>query len=348
MVETQLTPKYISENYKQIFPDSELLEQLLQDFENLYKNNISEIINIESLLSVLHKFGIKKYYNIMLEPIIWKILNLEYQPTNLCEDILHDIINYSTDFTKILQYLIYNITTELLTKDFTFSLPLYKSLYKSSHIKQDQIDLEYAIKYDNLEVVKYIYTEGKSNNYLTCVLSAKYGNLKILKWARKNGCSWDELTCAIAAMNCHLEVLKWARENGCPWNELTCKYAAVNGHLEVLKWARENGCPWNEGTCANAAFNGHLEVLKWARENGCLWNELTCADAAMNGHLEVLKWARKNGCPWNEGTCTAAVFNGHLEVLKWARKNGCPWDKNKCMTIAVKYPEIVKWIKLQD
>ena len=171
MIETQLTPKYISENYKQIFPDSELLEQLLPDFENLYKNNISEIINIEPLLSVLHKYGIKKYYNIILEPIIWKILNLEYQPTNLCEDILHDIINYSNDFIHILQYLIYNITTVLSAIDFTFSLPLYKS----SHNNQDKINLDYAIKYRQYNLFTLIinFLENKTKGSLYSYLEKR-------------------------------------------------------------------------------------------------------------------------------------------------------------------------------
>ncbi len=42
------------------------------------------------------------------------------------------------------------------------------------------------------------------------------GNLELLKWVRSNGCPWDDDTCFYAAYGGHLKVLKWARSNGCP------------------------------------------------------------------------------------------------------------------------------------
>ena len=151
------------------------------------------------------------------------------------------------------------------------------------------------------------------------------GQLEILKWLRSEGCPWDASACAAAARGGQLEMLKWLRSECCPWNGRECSGAAQWGHLEILKWLRSKGCPWDKWTCQGAAQGGQLEILKWLRSKGCPWNSGACYCAAEGGHLEVLKWLRSEGCPWDEDTCEYAAANGHLDVLKYAHENGCDW-----------------------
>lgn len=308
-IETELTPQYIKENYKEILPEFLDIENLQSDFDNLYSANLAQIKHLENILIILHKYGIKKYYNIMLEYIVWEILNLKIIPSILCSDIINDIINYNNDFTKILKHLLTNESPDLTKEDYTFSIPLYKSLH-FKHKNVDNINLEYAIKYGLLDVIIYLFERRDCSVATICNRAAEYGKLEILEWAHKNGCQWNEMTCA---------------------------YAAYGGNIDILKWLRMNDCPWNEITCAKAALGGNFDILKWARKNGCRWDEMTCTFAAAKGCLEILQWARENGCPWNAATCNAAAYNGHSEIVIWARKNGCPCNSYYCQVIMKKY-----------
>ena len=76
------------------------------------------------------------------------------------------------------------------------------------------------------------------------VLACECGNLEIMKWLKSEGCPWDASACSGAAKGGHLETLKWLRSEGCPWDERTCERAASRGHLDVLRWAIDNGCPY--------------------------------------------------------------------------------------------------------
>ena len=49
------------------------------------------------------------------------------------------------------------------------------------------------------------------------VIASEAGNLEIMKWLRSEGCPWNAATCSGAASNGHLDVLKWVIDNGCPY-----------------------------------------------------------------------------------------------------------------------------------
>ena len=55
----------------------------------------------------------------------------------------------------------------------------------------------------------------------TSIAAAERGDLEMLRWLRSEGCPWNEETCTAAASEGHLDVLKYLHENGCPWNEET-------------------------------------------------------------------------------------------------------------------------------
>jgi len=312
MTESILTPEYIKNNCTTLIPDIDAINDNLVDYHNLYTNNIKEIKYPISILSILHKYDVKKYYALMIEYIIWHILKLEYKPeyksdcdTNfchkfvpqilheqLCSDIIYDIINYNKDFTNILEYLFFDKTDKLNKNDFVYSIALYQS--RPIEYRHKWICPINLIKYGLLDVLQYIVAKNDCNTYYICRTAAEFGQLHILKWAR---------VCEF------------------PWDELTCKYAAKYGHLDVLKWAHENGCPWNT---------------------------LTCTDAVACGHFEIVKWAKLNGCPWDMWTSFNAVRYGHFEILKWVLENGCPIDVELCSQYAVYYPEIKNWLEKYD
>ena len=190
--------------------------------------------------------------------------------------------------------------------------------------------LFFAARGGHLETLRWLITqEGFELNEWVFASACRDGNLEMLKWLRSEGCPWSEWACRGAAAGGQLEALRWLRSEGCPWNIGACAGAALYGHLEALKWLRSEGCPWDEYACSFAAAGGHLEMLKSLRSEGCPWNEEACRYAAEGGQLEILKWLRSEGCPWNESACTMAARKMHLDVLRWAIKNGCPYEVNQ-------------------
>jgi len=272
LIDKPITTDYILTNYREIIPDHQTLDKLKDEFINLYQGNTTQILEtkIEPLLSILHKYGIKTYYNIFLEYTIWQILQLKYKPENLCSDIISDIISYNQDFTSILKFLIKQEKIQLKPEDFLFSVQLLNA--NQDNIDTNYIDKNYInymsiwipIKYNLFEVVQYLIEHFKSHILINdiCVLCAYYGRFEILKWAHQYCDKTDVYVCINAASEGYFDILKWAHENGHPWNSDVCNVAIEKGHLEILKWARANGCPWNIG---EYTFKVRLlpEILKW-------------------------------------------------------------------------------------
>ena len=248
IVGTELTTEYILTNFHDIVPDYQIAESLKKEFVNLYHDNLDQIYdsNIEQLLFILHKYGINKHYEKILEHVIWQILNLNYTPINLNPDIITDIIYYNKDFSNVLGYLINHMPVVISPKDYLFSIPLLEiAQHDIGRIKL--IDLNMPIKYGLLQVIKRIYKYNKDMNIDIwdiwdgfCNEAIYYNQFEILKWAYENGSPLNESVCSTAAMK-NFEILKWLRENRCPWNDETCAYAALGNNFEILKWA----CPWD-------------------------------------------------------------------------------------------------------
>ena len=289
IVTEPLTNEYISNN-KDIIPDFQIIEDIESDFLYLYNNQLSEIKSPELLISILHKYGIIEYYKKILEYIICEILCLRYDPKNLCvlcSDIIRDLIEHNTDYSKILKYLIYQNKNDIGINDFLFSIQLLKS---SPYVLNRYTSPEMPVKYKNMDVLKYLLLNDendKCDKHMICGYAAKYGHFDILKWARENNCPWDAHTCVYAAENGHFEILKWAREQNCEWNSYVCTRAACRGHIDILKWAREQRCPWDNQTCTYAAIGGQLEILKYVRENGCPWNKYECLMCTKHSKIKI-------------------------------------------------------------
>ena len=248
LADQPLTVEYIITNYRDIIPDIDIIENLKTDFEKLYNNELPDILELEILTTILHKYKIKKYYEQMLEHLIWKILRLELKPNNLCSDILHDMINFNNDFKNILNILIYQEANELQNNDTT---------------NKNLCSPQMAIKYGLFDTLKYLVKVNGCDNTQICFFAAEYGNFDILKWGHENNFEWDKNTCATAAFYEHFEILKWLHENGCPWNVMVCINATKKNNFDILKWAYQNGCPLSFAAFDEAGRLGNNDMQDW-------------------------------------------------------------------------------------
>ena len=65
--------------------------------------------------------------------------------------------------------------------------------------------------------------------------AAERGDLEVLKWLGSEGCPWDEKTFSSAAQGGHLEVLKFLMSEGCPWDESTWEHASNSTRVRLKK-----------------------------------------------------------------------------------------------------------------
>lgn len=49
-----------------------------------------------------------------------------------------------------------------------------------------------AVKYNKLDCLQHLYTNGYKWDKNTCITANKYGNFKCLKYAIDHGCPWDD------------------------------------------------------------------------------------------------------------------------------------------------------------
>ena len=332
-VEEQLTSEYILANYQYIIPEFatiETFDKLKNDFMFLYNGQLHNIINLEDILIILHKYKINKYYKIMIENAIWNILRLTYKPMFVCSEIIHDILNHNIDFDDSLCYLLEDILTTRQIRNLTcthqipdinkctFSVPLLESILANDKINtKNYINLFLPIKYDLLDVIEYLILHNLCDTNLLCEIAAQCGQFNILKFGYSKGYNLKNV----------------------------CTYAVIGGHIDILKWARENGCPWDETTIVSAIKNGHLDVTKFILEQECLYKGNICNCAITFGQLEMLIWLQSEGYKTDEFSGVIAAGNGQLNILKYLWSNGHPFNLNACYDHSYTHNEVRKWLQ---
>ncbi|GFH53335.1 hypothetical protein CTEN210_09811 [Chaetoceros tenuissimus] len=155
------------------------------------------------------------------------------------------------------------------------------------------------------------------------------GNIEIMKWMRTQGFFFDKDTCASAAYGNNLEVLRWLRSEGYSLDDHTFFNAVSSGDLDMIQFCIDNDIPFDEELYVGAISNNDdpINTIKLLRSNGYPWHPSACARAVVECDLKLLLWLRCNGCPWDENVCNEAVEGDNLEILKYAHENGCPWSK---------------------
>jgi len=276
-------PGYILINYKSIFPDYEIIDDLKQQFVFMVNKQLNKITDQQciKMLLLLHKYDVLIYYIKLIEHVIWRFLRLETNPKHFCsyliDPIKDDIIHFSHEFTGILTYLIkgsvyQNDLSSIKAGDFVFSMNLLKFC---PFIKYDTyIDLEYAIQYGIIDVIDYVCKNYKcQSNRTICELACLYRQFELVKlmFTPEN-----PINMANAAFGGDIEIIKWLHKSGAGFDITVCSSAAMGGNLEILKWLRGMGCPWDSSVCENAVLYGHTDVFIWAYENGCPMNRECC------------------------------------------------------------------------
>ena len=349
-------------------------------YENLDKEENNEFIEIDSkfILTDLKIDSINDFFRIVNILNFWNVYDIPNEICDFCfsnsKEIHCLLINMKDKIGKILFDKLYILTK--YNKFISFNLSYINDYIKAQIIyicnksaQNNYLDIfkftyfyfkdkykfifycDIAIKYSNLNLLKYLYENGCPMNDCSCSIAASSGSLECLKYAYEHGYSLSKDVCSKAVQNKHLECLKYAHKNGCLLDEYLCSISAENKDLECLKYAYENGAYWDFTLYPYSTFS--IDILKYAHKSGKLssnimifagfniiylkylhennfpWHKDTYSWAIRQGNLDCLKYLDKYGCPRdNEEACNDSI--GNLDCLQYLHEIGCPWNEETC------------------
>jgi len=189
-----------------------------------------------------------------------------------------------------------------------------------------------AIKYNNNDIIKYVYKIIKPDlNGTEYYSESIYNeNFYIFNWLFKKGFTLDETAFDAAAKIGNLELLKFLNNKGCPWSNNTFNCSIYSGNLKCVQYLDNDNFPWNSTAYNASCETSNFEILKYLVSTS--YNDLSrpwfnssiFKSAARSGNVKILKFLKNKGCPWDIDATSEAFTYGNNKALEWLISNGCP------------------------
>ena len=270
---------------------------------------------------------------------------------NYCR--LYDFGVQNRFFESLLDYILCgagnNEEGRAILQEFEKELQYLVFLKKIQSQSNDILQMQLAMRFGSLVVVKYLFEHGSNISYYAIIDAAQNGHLECLRYAHACGYGpWGTLIsdfCTNAAEGGHLECLKFLHQCGSTWDHRTCQAAVSSGSVECLRYLVENGCEWNDKSIELCDFykgegkenhSGKLQCLKYLHEEkNCSLTAELCAVAAGSGNLLCLQYLMEKGCGVDASTTKAAATSRNITCLQYLHKHNCPWDETACAAAAM-------------
>ncbi len=206
-----------------------------------------------------------------------------------------------------------------------------KSLFSNNPFTTNIMRL--AVKYGNLEMVKFLYKNGYELSPEDGDLALEYGQAQIINWLKNHlyrqvPFTKSGMKTAIKNNHFHLRDIILL---GAPLNayEFTAcdlfTVSATCGNFEFFEYFvgvyqdYENPC----FLCPLAAKAGSIKMLELLLEYDTIDYDWTYAAdyAASGGHIDVFKWCIEHKGEYSSKSINYASKNGHLEMVKYLVEN---------------------------
>jgi len=155
----------------------------------------------------------------------------------------------------------------------TNKLELLKWVREEKKCEWDFRSIVEAIIQGNLEMVKYCVAKECPFDKVVCVCqyAAKFGQLEILKYLHEEvKAPWDSQTAEEAAFDGHLHILEYLVERKYEFTKWPCVIAAEFGHFDCLKYLHETAkAPWDSIVVRSAHDHNRNECLQYLLDNDC-------------------------------------------------------------------------------
>lgn len=158
-------------------------------------------------------------------------------------------------------------TYTLFIKDI-YTIDVYKYMTQNVDTVYNWVYVP-LIKYNRLEVIRYIVSTGLRWNNDAIIYAARYGHLNLLKYFHEQGNALSEVIMINAAIYGQLQIIEYLHKHDCYWNENTYSLAASRGHIHVIKYLHKHGCPWNKHVFYTAMYFGYTDIMEYLRINNC-------------------------------------------------------------------------------
>lgn len=227
-------------------------------------------------------------------------------------------IKNTYDFSKELsstRYISLNITTIKKAK-FLHSIGHVFSEYEiNDFVKSNQLDiikylclevkipnlagvLQNAIRYPQLEIIKFLHEECKQKITPEIVSSSYYfqfsslHTLECVKYLQSIGFTYSEHSLRSVFRHCSIETIKYLHEE-CEYKfgDGSMEIACLNQNIEVVKYVHSKGLKVNEYAMYNAIYIGKLECVKflhYVAKVKCTKATLYCATRCKQ--MEIIKF----------------------------------------------------------
>jgi len=172
-----------------------------------------------------------------------------------------------------------------------------------NHFAMDTECCTTAIRYNQTEILNWLWSERYPVNLGTLAETVKVGNMYLFEWLWDEHIrpriqnDWENLQ-RLGVINGRLDVIKWLREKNTEieWDDDLAFEAVSEGHVEILKYISDNNLPVApQGLCNAAAILGKTDVMKWCIDRGSMIDPSTPIKAAEHGNVEVFKWMLDQG-----------------------------------------------------
>lgn len=189
----------------------------------------------------------------------------------------------------------------------------------------------YAIKYCNLEMLKWMVKEGYPIDYDEYYLALEEGFFEIFEWLYENVGKFNVSYSIIKFMVREESWVDWAIEKKYQVDQEAMIRAALTGKLNLLQKLYQYYPKINMDICCAACQSGNLEMVKWCFElikNVRDVEELAYA-AVKSGNLILLKWLYERNIKLDSTSemhnyqiaCQTAAKKGYYQMLKWLVKH---------------------------
>lgn len=224
----------------------------------------------------------------------------------------------------------------------------------------DNFALLYSIKNGNLDVIKLLFEFDNYENEIrmASIESVKYDNLEVVKYIIAKRANNYRGLLKYAALNNNLKIVSYLVENGANVNGGYGKpllYSVRKGNLEIVSYLVENGANINNKILIESIENGQLNIIKYLMDNGaklCLYDykALICDekmeiikillnpntrnrilyDAVYCGKLEIIHYCVEHGANINSyyDLLLTSINQKHYDVSKYLIENEITFDVN--------------------
>lgn len=130
-------------------------------------------------------------------------------------------------------------------------LPVLEWLIKKYYLCSEYTFTK-AIQKGNLDIIKWLYKKGCSNNF-AFFYAISLGKIDVIEWLHNNGFSYDSMTFEQAMFIDNFEVIEWLYKNKCPWGNALMG-ALRNENIKNIMFLVEKKCPWGNFCKSDDAF----------------------------------------------------------------------------------------------